>query len=158
MNLLRFKHTIKWTGDIYIVSTHIDGKKEYEHIRNMIMLDGKNMVRDALKSSSPVDMKIKYCALGNSTTAVANTQHKLVNEMFRQQITQQTAGTDGVVNTVTYIAPFDATTFTTEEIGWFAGSTASSTKDSGVMVARVLYHRAKSSLESLTITRQDTLS
>ncbi len=148
---------IDWHENVTITIRYQDGTEEVLHLKNMVMNCAKNMMRDGLKGTV-TDFKIKYVALGSSTTAVANTQTQLGSEQFRKAVTQQSAGGTGVLTTTSYIASYEGNSFTIEEIGWFAGSTATASANSGVMVARVLYHRAKTNLESITITRDDTLS
>lgn len=82
-------------------------------------------------------------------------QTALDSEQFRKALTTNSAPATGAGKTTTYIAPGEANTWTTEEIGWFAGSTATATAGSGVMLARVLYHRAKAATESIQIDRTD---
>ncbi len=152
-----FDEKITWDGEVTITLHYADGTEVVEMLKNMVMNCSKNMVRDGLKGLVS-DFKIKYVALGSSTTAVANTQTTLGTEQFRKVVTQQTAGGTGVLTTTCYIASYEANAFTIEEIGWFAGANATEAANSGVMVARVLYHRAKTNLESITITRTDTLA
>jgi hypothetical protein len=125
---------------------------------NLITDAGLNMFRDLL-SGAITDGEIKYVALGSGTTAPANGQTQLVTEQFRKLVTAQSNGiTAGVLDTELYVADTEANSFKTEEIGWFAGSGATSTANTGIMIARVLYSRQKSNLESWTIKRTDTIA
>jgi hypothetical protein len=122
---------------------------------NLITDAGLDMFRDIL-SGTITDGEIKYVALGSGTTAPANGQTQLVSEQFRKLVTSQdTTATVGELETILYVSDLEANDFTTEEIGWFAGSTATETADTGIMIARVLYSRAKTNLESWTIRRLD---
>ena len=125
---------------------------------NLIMDDGLNMFRDALKGTV-TDCKIKYVALGNDPTAPANNQKKLVAEQFRKIVTSQNVDpvTPGKLYTEVYIADTEGNDFKCEEVAWFAGSAASATVDTGICIARVLYSRQKSSTESWTFRRTDTI-
>lgn len=124
---------------------------------NLITDVGLNMLRDAL-SGAIADGEIKYVALGSGNTAPANGQTQLVTEEFRKAVTSQAnQATAGELETILFVADTEANTFTTEEIGWFAGTAASGTADTGVMIARVLYSRAKTNLESWTIRRLDQI-
>ena len=150
-----------WLGQWEVISHDAKTGKELwrEKIRpNLITDDGLNMFRDALKGTV-TDCKIKYVALGNDPTAPGNNQHILVAEQFRKVVTSQNPDpvTVGKLYTEVYLADTEANTFKCEEIGWFAGANASTTKDTGIMIARVLYSRQKSSTESWTIRRTDTM-
>jgi hypothetical protein len=70
-------------------------------------------------------------------------------------ITYQAGGTNKMT-TITVIAPAEANVNITE-LAWF-GSDATSTANSGTMIARVAYTRAKNSGESLQVNRQDTFA
>ena len=95
-----------------------------------------------------------------STTRVtptpAATDTTLHHETFRKAVTVQSAGSAGVGTTTLYVAPQDDNAVIAE-IGWFAGASATGATGSGAMVARVLYNHNHTNLESLQITRQDTL-
>ncbi len=131
--------------------------KDVKNLHNEIKTCWINAVRDALKGSV-TDLEIKYLAWGSSSTANSAAQTTLVAEFGRKQVTTQTDGSDGVLVTTTYMAPYEGTGTTIEEIGWFAGASATASADSGILVARVLYSRAKTELESLQIERQDAIS
>lgn len=126
---------------------------------NLITDAGLNMIRDML-SGSITDAKIKYIALGNGTAAPANTDTQLETEKFRKAVTSQNNDpiTAGKLYTELYIADTEANTFKCEEIGWFAGTGATATANSGICIARILYSRQKASTESWTIRRTDTIS
>lgn len=125
---------------------------------NLITDAGLNMFRDILKGDV-TDGKIKYVGLGNDATAPANSQADLVAEQFRKIVTSQNVDpvTAGKLYTEVYIADTEANAFKCEEMAWFAGAAASGTADSGIMIARVLYSRQKSSTESWTFRRTDTV-
>ena len=150
-----------WLGQWEIIAHDKETGKELwrDDIRpNLITDDGLDMFRDILKGDV-TDGKIKYVALGNDATAPANNQTTLVAEQFRKIVTSQNVDpvTAGKLYTEVYLADTEANTFKCEEIGWFAGANASTTKDTGIMIARVLYSRQKSSTESWTIRRTDTM-
>lgn len=122
---------------------------------NLITDAGLNMFRDLL-SGAITDGEIKYVALGSGATAPANGQTQLVTEEFRKAVTSQTnQATAGEIETILFVADTEANTFTTEEIGWFAGAGASGTANTGIMIARVRYSRQKTNLESWTVRRLD---
>lgn len=159
MAKIDIKELTGWLGQYEIIVQDLSGDIiERTGLRpNLITDAGLNMFRDLL-SGAITDGEIKYVGLGNDATAPANGQTDLVAEQYRKQVTSQAnGGSAGVLTTTVYIPPDEANTFTTEEIGWFAGSAASATTDSGIMVARVLYSRVKNNLESWTIRRVDTV-
>ena len=151
---MNIQEKLGWTGRIKVTSTYRDGRVEIEEFDNLITDAGRNLLRDALRQ--PTDAEIKYIAWGSGTTAptVANTA--LGTETGRKAVTKQTVGTAGVVVTTVYLAPFDAN-MQIQELGWFAGVGATATAGSGVMVARVLYSKLKTELESIQIDRTDTI-
>jgi hypothetical protein len=110
-------------------------------------------MRDALRGVA--DAEIKYVALGTNATVPANGDIKLGTEVFRKAVTKDEAPGTGQAKTICYVAPFEANQ-AIQEIGWFAGTSASSTPNSGIMVARVLFARTKNELESWQVERTDT--
>lgn len=123
--------------------------------RNLIVNSALNLARDVLRGAVN-DAQVDWLALGDNATAPAASDTKLVNELFRKTLTTQAVGSTGEVVTTIYVAPAEAV-FHIQEAGWFAAG-ASATKDSGVLVARVLYDRDKTDLESLQFERHDTFS
>lgn len=151
---MRISEFIAWKG---LVRVEVRGPRGLEVVEfaNLITDAGLNYIRDLLDGAISGDTAIRYIALGDSSTLPAASDTKLGNEIFRKQITQQTTPGTGQLQTICYIAPYECAQ-QIEEIGWFAGPGATSAKDSGVLVARVLYSRNKTNLESLQITRTDT--
>lgn len=154
------KENTSWLGQ-WEIEIRENGKvKEVIPLKpNLITDAGLNMFRDAL-NGDVTDCKIKYVALGNDATAPANNQTKLVAEQFRKVVTSQNNDpvAAGKLYTELYVADTEGNAFKCEEIGWFAGATASATADTGIMIARILYSRQKSATESWTIRRTDTIS
>lgn len=147
-----------WKGRAEITVYGPEGEvKEVRVVENQIKSVGLNMMRDLL-SGALTDGEIKYMAWGSSNTANSAAQTKLVAEFGRKAVTSQAAGATGVLTTTTYISPQEGTEATIEELGWFAGATATATADTGIMVGRVLYSRAKTALESVQVVRTDTLT
>lgn len=149
-----------WLGEWEVVIRDKDGNiiERTGIVPNLITDDGLDMFRDLLHSTI-TDGGIKYIALGSGTTVPANSDHQLASEQFRKLTTVQTndATIAGKLVTELYVADTDANSFKTEEIGWFAGSGATATANSGILIARVLYSRQKNNLESWTIHRVDTI-
>jgi len=149
------KERIPWRGKIRVISIFKDGTKQIDELENLITDAGKNLLRNFL-DGTVTDGAIKYVAFGSDNTVPASGDTKLGNEFFRKQVTKQETGAAGELTTTVYIAPYEANQ-QIEEIGWFAGAEATSTKDSGVLIARVLYSKNKTELESLQIERTDTI-
>jgi len=154
------KLTASWLGQWEIEIRENGQKKESIPIGHNLLTDaGLNLIRDML-SGSITDAQIKYVALGNGTAVPANNDSKLTAEQFRKVVT--TRNNDplqaGKLYTELYVADTEGNTFKTEEIGWFAGSGATAAKDSGILIARILYSRQKAATESWTIRRTDTIS
>jgi len=145
---------MRWDGK-FIITSISNSKTETIEINNMITNIGLNFLRDALKGDV-TDAEFKYLAVGTSSITVSATNTQLFNEIFRTQFTSLTAGTDGVLNSTAIILDNEAVA-QIEEVGIFAGSTASSSTNSGIMISRILYSRNKTNLESLQFNRVDTI-
>jgi hypothetical protein len=154
---MKTTHKTGLSENIRITVFYPNGTKESINLRNEIKTCWLNAIRDALKGVV-TDLEIKYIAWGSSNAANSTSQTTLGAEFGRKQITSQTNGGDGELDTVVYVAPAEATEYTIEELGWFAGESATSSPNSGILVARVLYNRAKTNLESLQIERTDSIS
>ncbi len=110
-----------------------------------------NLLRDSLAgAASP---QITYVALGSGTNTPAVTDTALQTEVFRKAVTTYTNGATGEVQISLFLAPGDAIGQNIQEVGFFAGATASSSPGSGVLVARGLWaHTPKLSTESIVFT------
>ena len=148
---------LSWQGDVNIKALDKDGNVlQEDNLKNLITSAGKNLLAESLRNAS-LDAEIKFIAIGSDNTAPSSGDTTLGNETFRKAVTSQTAGGSvGVTITNLYVAPEEAVG-TIEEIGFFSGSSASSTTDSGTLFARVLYSRTKTAVESIQIERTDTI-
>ncbi len=107
----------------------------------------------------PVGDGITQLGVGTSNAVINVADTTMGNETFRKAMTTQTtSGVGGLVSSV-YISPTEAV-FAIKELAWFWGVTALATPnyDTGIMVARVLYTRNKTNIESLQVKRTDTFS
>lgn len=104
--------------------------------------------------------QITYIAVGTGNTTPTANDKKLALESAvagaRKSIVSSgtvAAGTNPgeVIVTIVLQAP-DASNVGIQEIGFFGGKSASSTKDSGVLIARALYSHTKLPTETLTLT------
>lgn len=154
--MLETKAKAGWKGHITMIVYDLQGNEiDRREIDNQIKTVGLNLMRDCLAGGTP---HIKYLAWGSSSTANDIAQTKLVAEEGRKAVTTQAAGGDGVLTTTTYIAPYEGLEATIEELGWFAGDTATAAVDTGILIARILYSRAKTNLESILSVRTDTFT
>lgn len=144
-----------WEGTFQII-IESPYKRRVISLHNMITDAGLNYMRDLLDGTINPPTSIQYIALGTSSTPVSASDTKLGNEVFRKAVTKQEKLGTGQVQTICYIAPYEAN-FQIEEIGVFAGPDATEEKDSGVLIARVLWSHLKNELESLQIVRTDTI-
>ena len=148
---------LNWQGDVNIKALDKDGNVlQEDNLKNLITSAGKNLLAESLRNAS-LDAEIKFISIGSDNTAPSSGDTTLGNETFRKAVTSQTAGGSvGVTITNLYVAPEEAVG-TIEEIGFFSGSSASATTDSGTLFARVLYSRTKTAVESIQIERTDTI-
>jgi hypothetical protein len=116
-----------------------------------------NLLRDG--GSGAANPKITYVALGTGTTPTTISDTQLSNEAFRKAVTAFTNGTTGQLLIDMYLAPGDYVLGDIEEVGFFGGSAASATRNSGVLVARGLWsHNPKTSGESIQFEINPTIS
>ena len=143
------------SGNVRITVRDLDGNIIEQIVKpNLIVNVGLNMVRDML-AGDVADGEIKYIALGTNAAAPAMGDTQLGTEIFRKVITSSTKPAVGQWNSVWYIAPAEAVA-AIEEIGFFAGAGAVAGADTGILIARILYSRNKTNLESLQISRLDS--
>lgn len=100
--------------------------------------DGKNLSRDAGKG---VNAQFKYVALGTSNATPTANDHTLGAEIYRKAITSYTNGSQpGELIVNVYFGAGEVVGANIEEIAIFAGTSATSAANSGVMMARALFH------------------
>src|SRR5690625_3182086 len=144
-----------WLGEYDIIITHKNGTTERQHIRNRLTNAGLNMMRDALNGEVS-DLELKYLALGDSGTPIDNDDTTLGNERFRTGWISQVKPGTGQLQSTAMVLDNEAV-FHIQEIGIFAGSDATETADSGILVSRILWERDKTELESIQFVRTDTI-
>jgi len=151
----------KWQTEVEVVIRNLDGVVTERHT-NQIQNPGLNYMAKSLISST-FDMKIRYMGYGPSSST-GDVVCKVLGgaassgESGRKAITSATSSATGRVFTVCYLAPSEANE-KIGELGWFAGSSATATLDSGTLVGRSIgLNRTKTNIESITITRTDILS
>ena len=149
------KESIAWAGRICVVVRQSSVETVYT-FENLVTNAGRNLLVSALRTAS-ADAGVRFVALGSGATPPTGVQTQLVSEQFRKAVTRQEVGVVGELLTTVFISPTEANTFTINEIGWFAGPTATAAVNSGVMLARVLWTRIKNNRESIQIDRRDIL-
>lgn len=152
---MRENSLMGWLGEYEILITHIDGTKERQQIKNRITNAGLNMIRDALKGTVS-DVELKYLAVGTSNIAVNDSQTQLGAEGFRTTFVSKSELSVGQLRSTALVLDSEAV-FHIKEIGIFAGATATSTANSGIMISRILYDRNKTNLESIQFVRTDSI-
>lgn len=144
-----------WLGKFEIQIMRGD-QLEIVKFPNLITDAWLNTVRDATLGEV-TDLEIKYIGLGKDDGTIlplAPSNTKLGNEVERKPFTKiEKDGTGRVKRTVNINSAEG--NFHIKEIGIFAGSTATSAINTGIMVARVFYDRDKDELESINIVRTD---
>lgn len=112
---------------------------------------GLNLIRDAMKGTQ--SGAITYIALGTSNTAPMANDTKLGLEVFRKAISSSTNGVAAGESLIAaIIATGEAVGVVIAEIGFFGGSTATGSANTGVLVAHGLYSHTKLNTETLNFT------
>lgn len=113
-------------------------------------------------TSIPVNSFTANAAYPASTSSVTPTplatDTTLHNEVFRKAITSVANGAnpgEGLING--YISPQDTTGTVISEVAWFAGTSASATANSGVMIGRGLYNHQHTNTESIQSQLDSTI-
>lgn len=148
---------IGWQGTwlIKVIDKPTGIIKRTEIIHNRIMNAALDELIKALYSPNP-DMQLAYLAIGDDSTAVADTQTTLVNEVFRTPLVTLARTGVGEVTSLAIILDSDYDG-AIEEIGLFAGTTATATVNTGLMISRILWSYTKTATEELQLTRVDKI-
>lgn len=150
------KENTSYQGTFIIETKDLQtGEIKTEVVKNKIMDTVLSQLIGALQGNSP-NLEIKYCALGTSNTPITVLDTKLGNEIFRTPIVSQSGTATGEVTTDFLVLATEAVG-SIEEIGIFGGSTATSTKDTGTLISRILWSKTKTNSEELTIKRIDKI-
>ncbi|MGZ6363460.1 MAG: hypothetical protein ACXWP0_17435, partial [Ktedonobacterales bacterium] len=118
-----------------------------------------NAMRDVLSGANTSGLKVGYFAWGTGTQGTPATATKLANEAGRKPITSMPNGAsvgESLING--YLGPQDANGVAITEVAFFAGASASGTRDSGTMLLYGLYSHTKTGLESIQVQADSTLS
>ena len=146
--------------NVRVIAIDLYGKvKDIVETHNVVTNAALDLFSEALRGADVSNLEINWMAVGTGSVSGSDAPSvhdtTLNNEVFRKGITYQAGGTNRMT-TITVLAPAEANVNITE-LGWF-GADATSTTDSGTLIARVAYSRAKNSGESLQVNRQDTFA
>lgn len=149
--------SLRWHGNIDLTVRRSGVVVAHQHLQNVVTRLARDAIRDALQGVG--NPEISWVAVGSGSDPASEEDTLLQTEEFRKLVTSQTALGIGQVLTTMYIAEGEANDFIISEIGWF--SAATSTPDSGVLMARVVVDpfsgAQKTSLETLQIDRTDSI-
>lgn len=127
------------------------------NVKNALMNINKTIRNEMLMgtySGGLNDLEIKYFAFGTGIDPITKDDTKLSNEVYRKQITQKTQMINGNIKTLVSLSALECNT-QIKEIGVFSGPSSSITKDSGLLISRILVNINKNSNITLNISRQD---
>lgn len=146
----------KWTRDgvieITVKRNGIIISKDV--VKNLIM----DIVLDEMSGQlvgEPSDLEIKYCALGTGNTAPTGSDTLLDTEIYRGYRTDLFEFNAEVVSEFIFLT--GEGTGAIKEIGIFGGASATSSVDSGRLLARFLYDRVKTANDEWIVRRMDIL-
>jgi len=146
-----------WEGK-YVIQVKKNGTIVKEDIiYNRILDTALSQMANALYDGSN-DCVIKYCGLGTITASTLNTCTALGSETFRTYRASSTISNTGEVKNIFNIGTTEAK-FLIKEIGIYAGSTATSTVSTGILMSTIGWVWDKSSVdEEIQITRYDSFN
>lgn len=111
---------------------------------------GLNIARDAWSGAQ--NSKMTYFAWGSSTATPTIGDTQLGTEVGRKKVTSYTTGSTGELLPNCYLSPTDAVGANIQEIGIFAGNSATASLNTGVLIGHALYpHGSKLSTESIQL-------
>ncbi len=152
--MLPIKTTVRgnwlWRSNVRIIIREGRVITARYHFHNIITTAGLSLARDGILGAA--SFEITEVAVGDNNTAPTVGDTALANERLRIEIIDKSVVDADTAITTAYVAPFEANTFTIEEIGWFGGPLDDR------MHSRVLFNHTKNDLESIQIDRQDSFA
>lgn len=145
-----------WKGEFRLEIQRKGQPVEVVEFPNLITNTWLNTVRNATMGTV-TDLQFKYIALGKDDGTIlplVSSNTRLGNEVFRKGFAKVETDGTGRVKRTAIISSSEAN-FHIKEIGIYAGSSATATLNTGILVARVFYDRDKDELESINIVRTD---
>lgn len=155
--MIKFNKIYEWIGKFEINIKEVHSKKVIEKFKfdNLLMNGALNEMCNPLQGVA-ANLEIKYLALGNDNTTPAASNWTLNNEIFRTAISDQNKTGTGEITSDFVVLSAEANQ-QIEEIGIFAGDTATGSADTGVLVAHVLWSYLKTASVEIDIRRIDTI-
>jgi hypothetical protein len=132
------------------------GKIKRFDIKNRVTDDFLNRLVGVTAGEDP-DLEFKYLAVGTDNTAVSDTSTQLGSEVFRTQESSASIQTAVGTRSIEFTLLKAEANVQIEEIGIFAGTTATSAPNSGILVSRILWSYLKTSDEEIVIKRVDVM-
>lgn len=109
-----------------------------------------NLLRNAGQGLD--NAKITYVAVGTGSTSPSASDTKLVSESYRKKVSSFTNGASvGELLANGYLNANEAVGVVIAEVGFFAGNSATSAANSGILVGRALYSHTKLSTEGIQL-------
>lgn len=105
-------------------------------VSNLVVDAGRNLIRDLMAGKETKG--IQYIAIGTGSTTPAPTDTKLESEVYRDTITRLLYS-NGVLTVHYYLDAESANGYNLTEAGLFGGSTATSSKNTGILYSRVTF-------------------
>ena len=162
---MEVKNIWQWIGKVKI--DHVKNNKiiKTKTIFNMITNNALNEILKALYNET--NLQLAYLAIGDDDTAAAASDTELGNEIYRTPIISKLKTGTGeltsraiLLDTEPYEAPSPPShdQCTIKEIGFFAGTDATTTIDSGLLLSRIVLTtpETKQDNEQIQFTRTDT--
>ena len=152
------KEPSKWKGK-YEIKVH---DKTQNKIVNIILINNIILDEALIEVMKPLygettDIEIKYLAVGTGTASITGVETSLGSEVDRYYRVDQTVS--GLNLTTDFTIGATESQFVIKELGIFAGSTATNSSETGLLVSRVLYNYDKTGDDiELQITRIDTIN
>ncbi len=150
MILIRTRENWGWRSNVLITVREGRVITAQYRFHNLITTVGLSLARDSILGTD--SLEITEVAIGDDNTTPVVGDTALGNERLRIEIIDKSIVDADTAITTAYVAPFEANTWTTEEIGWFGGPADDE------MLSRVLFSHAKTDLESIQIDRQDSFA
>jgi len=102
-----------------------------------------------------VNLRIAYFAIGSGNSTPYGTNTKLDSEFYRVVPDEGPEWTDTGKIQTSFTVPASGVSGTIAEIGVFAGSTATSATDSGILISRTLWNFVKTTDDLIVVNRID---
>jgi len=121
---------------------------------------GLNLLRDSLWGQNGATSRILYFAVGTGTTTPSTGDTKLVSEVYRAIFQTLTSGATGEGHMQGFIDLANANGLTLTEAGLWGGTSATSSANTGILIARGLFNPTipKNSGSTITIDFDLTFS